>query len=333
MKKLFLGLCLSLSLHASSGIVIAACDRYVDQLVRSLKFLKTEINTSLPIEIWYAGDELSDENQRRLLAFDHLTLHDITTIFPLPPEHFRGFQIKGYLGLATQFDEFIIMDADLYFYQKPESLFEHPAYKKTGAFFFCDQESYLFFGFPHVPAQKYHGGTLSYYEKRKSFLTHLIEKTSESFPQKWTFYWSSIQPTPLNPIPSEHLESGCVVIDRKRHQKGLEMVRRLNEDYKETYKYVWGDKETFWIGFEMAHEPYHVNETIPAKIIDRWLPYLPFQIKKVALVQTVDGKLFYQQKAPAKLSPSAKLVQRNGEKTTRTLSSQEIALLNRAFEL
>lgn len=328
MRAWLFSLCLTVSLNATSGIVIATCDRYVDQLVKSLTFLKGEIGTKLPIEVWYAGDELSETNKSRLLVFDHLTLHDITTKFDLPAQHFRGFQIKGYLGLATQFDQFIIMDADLFFYQKPEILFEHPGYQETGAFFFCDQESYLFFGYPRVSGRLYHGGTLAYYEARKAFITERIEKASDCLPKKWHFYWSTIRPTPLDPIPSEHLEAGCVVIDRRKHQKGLEMVKLLNENYKETYKYVWGDKETFWLGFEMAHEPYHVNDAIPAKIIDRRFPLLGFETTKIRLVQTVDGKLFYQQKAPAKLSSYAKIVQRNQEKTERLLSTQEIALLN-----
>ena len=317
-------------LCSQPGIVIAVCDRYVEDLILSLTYLRNYTGCKLPIEIWHAGDELSEENQRRLLAFEDVSIGDITEKVNREANHFRGFQIKGYLPAVSSFDEVIIMDADLIFYQDPAILLKHKGYKKTGAFFFCDQESYKFFGYSRVSGRLYHGGLLSYFQSRKALFTTLIDKPSDSFPERWNIYWSNIEPTPLTPFPSEHQESGCVVIDKKRHEVGIRFVEELNADYENTYKYVWGDKETYWLGFEMAGEPYYFNDTIPGKIMDRYSFLLPIDIAKVRLVQVVDGKIFYQQKEPKGVTHHAYFLQRSEEKLKRKLTSDEIEWINKA---
>lgn len=333
MRRLFFLLLAWVHIHSQPGIVIAACDRYVEDLIPSLTFLREHVGCTLPIEIWHAGDELSLENQKRLLAFKDVIIGDITKKVPREAKHFRGFQIKGYLPGVSSFDEVIIMDADLIFYQDPALLFEHEGYKKTGAFFFCDQESYKFFGYPRVAGRLYHGGLSSYYHSRKILFTTFIKTPSDSFPEKWKIYWSDEAPTPLTPFPSEHQESGCVVIDKKRHEQGIRFIQELNADYQNTYKYVWGDKETYWLGFEMAGEPYYFNETVPGKVMDRVSSMLPFDVAKIRLIQVVDGKIFYQQKIPKKISDNAYFLQRSESKFKRKLSENEISWINQATSL
>ena len=43
--------------------------------------------------------------------------------------------------------------------------------------------------------------------------------------------------------------------------KGIGFIYQLNYDHKNTYKYIFGDKETFWLGILMANETYYFNET------------------------------------------------------------------------
>ncbi len=320
-------------LQATRGIVIAVCDRYVPDLLISLEFLRKEIKCKLPIEVWHAGDEISEKSIARLLQYDGVSIHDIVSVIDMPANHFRGFQIKGYLPQVSNFDEVIIMDADLIFYEDPEKLFHHEGYVRTGAFFFCDQESYNFFGYPRVSGRLYHGGLSSYYRARKALFTSLIKEPSSYFPDKWKIYWQENEPSTLNPFPSEHQESGCVVIDKKRHVEGLKNIQELNRRYKETYKYVWGDKETYWMGMEMANEPYHFNETIPCKVIDQVSGFLPFKVAKIRLMQIVDGKIFYQQKRPKKLSSKSSLLERSKERSTRKLNLEEVRLINLANQI
>jgi hypothetical protein len=41
----------------------------------------------------------------------------------------------------------------------------------------------------------------------------------------------------------------------------LNHIFKLNENHQKTYQYVWGDKETFWLGCVMANKAYYFNDT------------------------------------------------------------------------
>jgi hypothetical protein len=49
-----------------------------------------------------------------------------------------------------------------------------------------------------------------------------------------------------------------MLFDRRRVMAGLEQVRFLNQQ-PATYKVLFGDKDTFQVGFLQAHVPYAVN--------------------------------------------------------------------------
>jgi hypothetical protein len=63
-------------------------------------------------------------------------------------------------------------------------------------------------------------------------------------------------------------ESSVVVVHRRQRALGLLGVALLNgwpaRDY--VYRHVWGDKETFWLGFGLANEPYDFSPHSPAII-------------------------------------------------------------------
>lgn len=54
-------------------------------------------------------------------------------------------------------------------------------------------------------------------------------------------------------------ESGVVVINKKTRLNGLLAICKMNSKWERdlySYKVFYGDKETFWVGFEMVQEPY-----------------------------------------------------------------------------
>lgn len=280
------------SLHAERGIVVACSDKYVDFLVPSLAYLRWEIGCKLPIEVWYAGDELSSQNKERLIAFGGIAFKDIVDVMGPPAKSYWGYHIKPLIVLATHFDEVLLMDADIYFYQDPERLFDNPHYIETGAFFFRDQP---YWQLPSVP-NAYHGGSIEYYRGRKAFFLSLIDKPSRYMPHDWRHYWEGEEPTFARPYSSEHQESGCVAFDKRRHSKGLEEIVKLNLNRAVTYKHMLGDKETYWIGLEMAKEPYYVNPSHPYLLRGKKKHII--KNHKVNLVHLVDDHIFFQQKQP-----------------------------------
>lgn len=60
-------------------------------------------------------------------------------------------------------------------------------------------------------------------------------------------------------LPKREVESGQMLFDRQRVMAGLLKVRELNQN-PDTYKVLFGDKDTFQVGFLQAKMPYSVNQ-------------------------------------------------------------------------
>lgn len=321
--SLFFFLCIT-ALPAERGIVVACSDKYAGYLIPSLAYLRWELGCTLPVEVWYAGDELSRENRERLGAFGPIAFRDMVAVRGPPAKQYWGYHIKPLIVEATQFDEVILMDADIYFYQDPKVLFEDPHYRETGAYFFRDQP---YWQLPSDPKLAYHGGGIEYYRGRKKFLLTLVAQPSSSMPPDWRHYWESEEPTWERPYSSEHQESGCVVLDKKRHQKGLAEIVNLNLNHKETYRYVLGDKETYWLGLEIAKEPYYVNPSHPYLLRGKSKHLHLIKNYKVNLVHFVGDRLFFQQKQPIQIGTDPCFV----GATTRDATEAEKEKLKMAY--
>lgn len=73
----------------------------------------------------------------------------------------------------------------------------------------------------------------------------------------------------LNKKSNYEIESSTVVIQKTKTLLGLLNVCKLNEKEirsKVVYTMVHGDKETFWIGFEMSRQHYYVNKDFTVAI-------------------------------------------------------------------
>lgn len=87
----------------------------------------------LPIEIWYKGNEISQEMAAELARFDV----DCKNI-----EHFvkeaKGFVLKPLAILYSKFEEVLFLDADNVATTNPSYLFDDENYKKAGTIFWPD---------------------------------------------------------------------------------------------------------------------------------------------------------------------------------------------------
>jgi alpha 1,2-mannosyltransferase len=54
------------------------------------------------------------------------------------------------------------------------------------------------------------------------------------------------------------VESGQLLIDKRRHWRGLHLINQLNLQAEVIYRFVHGDKDTFPAGFEMAGEAFQI---------------------------------------------------------------------------
>ncbi|KAJ6436674.1 hypothetical protein O9K51_10793 [Purpureocillium lavendulum] len=181
----------------------------------------------------YLGDsDLGEVTRRALDAFDGVTTRDMAPMIDDKDWKVSGWAAKPFAILFSTFREVIFIDADALFFRDPETLFDDPGYKTTGALFFRDR---LF-----MP------------ESKKSWLQQVLPKPV-SKQVKRSRPWTG---------DSGHMqESGVIVVDKVRHFVALLMVTRMNGPDRDgnkdkgrvgIYDMVYGDKETFWLGWELV---------------------------------------------------------------------------------
>ncbi|ORX44686.1 hypothetical protein BCR36DRAFT_334292, partial [Piromyces finnis] len=217
------------------GIVISTGNKHFRYAKSTIDILRNIHNCTLPIEIIYNGDnDLSKENQKQLQNFKNIFLTDFSNYFDNDIINISGWAIKPFAILASRFEEIILLDADVLYLRNPEELFEEKGYIKTGTFFFRDRT--LFPG--SNPASVW----------LKEWMINPLPETRNSR------FW--------NEKTYHEMESSTVVIHKTKTILGLLNTCILNEQkYRDevVYKLVYGDKETFWIGFDMARQSYYMN--------------------------------------------------------------------------
>lgn len=203
-----------------SGIVFCVGNNQFRYAVTAIRALREILQSELPIEIFYINeDDLSP--MKRLYfesEFTNVKTRDISKIIDNNWAMLGGWAIKPYSILASSFTQVIMMDADVYFFRKPDELLSDPAYIKTGALFFYDRTL-----FPK-------------WFKGRDWLLSFLPTYSSQFPRsRW---W--------NLASSHEQEAGVVVIDKSKSLLGLLSTCKMNgkkERDEVTYKHVHGDKE------------------------------------------------------------------------------------------
>lgn len=116
------------------GIVICAGGlRYFTCSWIAVKMLRS-LGCQLPIEIWYLGNELSEEIIR---AFQVMNV-TCRNFLENGPVSLSGFMLKPLSIIKSSFREVLFLDADNICVGDPTSLFSAPAYLEHGAMFWPD---------------------------------------------------------------------------------------------------------------------------------------------------------------------------------------------------
>ncbi len=128
--------------------------------------------------------------------------------------------------MQSRFDEVLFLDADSFPRRDPEYLFHEPQYVKHGAVFWPDMWKWSADSNPHVGEAA-----------GKALLDAKFGVT----------------------LPDQQIESGQMMFVKRKCQKALEAVGSLNRNSEDTYKVVFGDKDTFLIGFLQAQTDFLIN--------------------------------------------------------------------------
>lgn len=84
------------------------------------------------------------------------------------------------------------------------------------------------------------------------------------------------------------MESGQVLVDKRRHLRALAITSRLNEEAKLLYEIIYGDKDTFLLGWELAGVPFAM------------VPHRPFRDDGMLVQRDFDGRPLFQHRTGAK---------------------------------
>ncbi|KXG48362.1 Alpha-mannosyltransferase [Penicillium griseofulvum] len=217
--------------HGGRGIVTTAGNGQAHFLLAAIPSFRL-LGCDLPVEVMYLGEnDLSEDFRTQLEALPGVTTRDLSTLV-----NDKGWQLNGWAGkpfaiLFSSFREVLFIDADSLFFVNPESLFDDEEYVRTGALFFRDRNI--------IP------------ESKKEWLQQILPKPISP----------AVQHTRMWTGESAHVqESGVIVVDKWMHFIALLLVCRMNGpdrngnggDIVGTYDMVYGDKETFWIGWELT---------------------------------------------------------------------------------
>ena len=227
----------------SRGIVISLGKKDFRYACHLIGNIRTVLKSDLPIMVAFAGDNDLPVPYREKLAslgenietFDLLKNVDDAT---LDLAH-GTFGTKPLAMLVSQFEQVILLDADAVFVQKPEILFEDSGYQVTGTYFFHDRLlNKGNFKERHDWWQK----EMQYNKPSATLLKSLV----------YTEKYSAEQ------------DSGVVVIDKSRTPVLLALLHVCWQNSSAGRKFmqgkVFGDKETYWFGFELSGVPYHFEK-------------------------------------------------------------------------
>lgn len=147
-----------------------------------------------------------------------------------------GWAAKPFAMLMSSFREALFIDADALFFVDPETLFEDEGYIETGALFFADRN-------------------LSPQNDKRAWLRQVLPKPISEEVQRHNRLWTG---------ESVHMQdSGVVLVDKWRHFIPMLLTTRLNgpdrdandkNGHRGVYDMVYGDKETFWLSWELAQD-------------------------------------------------------------------------------
>jgi len=256
------------------GIIVACPQKYEKILLNNIKFLRNN-GCNLPIEIWEIGNEISTNIRNKIKIFSNIYFRNVKT-YTKNYNHWKGFQIKAFMLYHNRFQHILLMDADVIFYKNPEFIFNNANYIRTGTYFFHDliytwrfelRKDHILGRIPIInkiynPQDKFH--SIKFFNQRKKFIKSLLPNKPKNFPKLWNYIYD--QEYPKHSVTETLQESGVVFMNRKKHEKSIEYIYNLNKDHNNTYKYVWGDKETFWLGVLLANNDYYFHKEIPKMI-------------------------------------------------------------------
>ena len=206
------------------GIVMEVYDQALVSTYSIVRVLREVHGCNLPIELWSEkGENVQDSPLvHKMLAMGNIRLRVIND----PDIH--TYMTKPFSIAYSNFDQVLFLDSDNFPIQDPTYLFDTPEFQANGAMFWKD---------------------------------YWVTERNEFFLTKDSVVWELLGFPSDSPVIQEmEMESGEILIDRRRSQDALRVLLFLTKTYKqflEPLSLVLGDKDLFRLAWHMTQSPFH----------------------------------------------------------------------------
>lgn len=262
-------------------VVLSGRPVYLANAYMNLCFLRRDLGCHLPVEVWYLGPHERNERMfdaiRSVGGVRFVDATEVQRTYPMSPNTLglitrgvapattEGWRTKAYALLHSSFKEAVCLDSDCFLFQNPERLFDSlPEYRETGAVFSADIDTH-----PET--------------------TRKVDPNTRLLPRVGTFSnktWDYSSPNPMwgilgieeDDLPE--FDSGFMIVDKGRHIEPVFMSFFLNDNSDLTYRYMYGDKDTFHLAWAFCRSPCSVLKNVSREsghIVSRALGSILFE--------------------------------------------------------
>lgn len=244
-------------------VLLSGRPLYLANAYINLCFIRRDLGCKLPVEIWYMGPQERNDRMFEVIGslggVRFIDLCEFQKKYPMKPNSLGcithgfapattdGWRAKAYIILHSSFQEVLYIDSDCFLFQKPEELFASlPGYRETGAVFSADIDVN-----PNTP-------------RKTDSATGLLPRVGCFIDRTWDYS----KPNPMWEILGiqeddlPEFDSGFIMVDKRRNIDPVFISFFLNDNSDLTYRYMYGDKDTFHIAWAFCQSPCKVLKDV-----------------------------------------------------------------------
>ncbi|OQR98944.1 hypothetical protein THRCLA_06618 [Thraustotheca clavata] len=239
----------------TKGIIVCMFDAMLPIGVSLIHELRKRGNRDV-IQVYHCLGELSPLSQRILINTDPLleiidpcTEHLLSGTFSFEmAKDFRNFFLKPLAIHHTRLLDVLVIDADCILLEDPAKLWKVEAYETTGTVFFYDRV---------IRENSYLNGKHEHDGKEETTLQELLRIWPyDEFNMTFGPSQTVLQALSYNKHTAHEQDSSILAIDKRRASNAMAVLWKLITHQRYHLTYSWGDKENFWLAFELSHTPY-----------------------------------------------------------------------------
>ncbi|EGZ30433.1 hypothetical protein PHYSODRAFT_264037 [Phytophthora sojae] len=245
------------ALSRDKGIIMCMHNGAVPMGLSLVKELRCLGNQEL-IQVYHCfPEEMSDQSVTMLLqADDNLEIVDVCQdlvkrglLSEDKAKQFRSWWVKPLAMYHTDIKEVLLLDIDDIFMRDPAVLRMTEGYQRTGTNFFYDRvlSSSEFFNQNVNNGTQYLQQLLNDFDYAKFGLPPGASPSAHLNPET-SFAWKR--------QTSHEQDSSLVAIDKSRAGQAINVLFFLITEQRFIREFSYGDKESFWLAFELAKQEY-----------------------------------------------------------------------------